>query len=98
MDPHQFTLLKLLTAPIFGRSPRPQVDFKRLVAAHERLGLPTPTPAQLRDAMQMLKGRGSVNTQPKILLREELETCRFEVWITPLGRDHLAAARAEQDA
>ena len=38
-----------------------------------------------------LKGRGHVNTEPKIILKEEVHDVEFEVWLTPLGRRELSA-------
>ena len=40
-------------------------------------------------SLNMLKGRGLVNTNPKIMLREEVDTAEFEIWLTPLGRTEL---------
>jgi hypothetical protein len=36
-----------------------------------------------------LKGRGYVNTEPKIIMKDEIESAEFEVWLTPLGRTEL---------
>lgn len=87
-------LLKLLTAGPFQRSPRPKVSVGKLVTALQRMGNAEANQADLVVSLQQVKGKGYANTQPKILLPSELETATFEIWITPLGRDALAAALA----
>lgn len=86
------SLLKLLTAKPFQRSPRPQVNVQKLTTGIQRMGEPDVTVEQVISALQTLKGRGYANTTPKILMPDELQTASFEIWITPLGRDTLAAA------
>jgi len=46
-------------------------------------------PEELFANLVELKGRGYVNTIPKIILKEEAPTAEFEVWLTPLGRTEL---------
>lgn len=82
-------LMKLLAMKHFPlQRPRPQVDIAKLVTALGRLGCETTVEAAFEELIT-LKGRGIANTEPKIILREELESAKFEVWLTPLGRTEL---------
>lgn len=87
----QLDLLKLLTMNTFQRSPRPKVTVGKLESALGKIGVVGVTQADLVSALQLTKGRGYANTQPKILLPNELTTAEFEIWITPLGRDYLSS-------
>jgi hypothetical protein len=86
--------LKLLTAPPFQRTPRPKVTVAKLVTGMQRLGTAEVNEESLIKTLQTAKGRGFANTIPKIILPNELPTASFEIWITPLGRDTVAAAQA----
>lgn len=83
--------LKLMLAKPFQRSPRPKVTTEKLITALGRMKVEVEEAAFLK-TMQTLKGRGFVNTQPKILLPDELKTALFEIWITPLGKTNLSNA------
>lgn len=82
-------LMKLLAMKHFPlRKPRPQVDMAKLVTALGRLGCETTAEAAF-DELITLKGRGIANTEPKIIMKDEMATAKFEVWLTPLGRTEL---------
>lgn len=91
-DPElQLSLMKLLATKHFPlRAPRRKVKLAMLVKAMDKIGAPT-EPMPLFDNLIELKGRGHVNTIPKIILKEESETAEFEVWLTPLGRSELSS-------
>ena len=92
----QLGLMKLLSTKHFPlRSPRPTIKLEKLIAVLERIEL-TATKTELFDNMNELKGRGHVNTQPKIILKDEIEDAEFEVWLTPLGRTELAKKMSEE--
>jgi hypothetical protein len=89
-DPEvQIGLMKLLASKHFPlRAPRRKVNMVQLTKAMAKIGNPVDVTA-LFDNMVELKGRGYVNTIPKIIMRDEIETAEFEVWLTPLGRTEL---------
>tara|TARA_B100000965_G_scaffold402221_1_gene427687 strand:- start:1392 stop:1682 length:291 start_codon:yes stop_codon:yes gene_type:complete len=85
----QLGLMKLLSTKHFPlQSPRRKVKLAQLEKAMEKIGSPTER-GPLFENLCELKGRGYVNTIPKIILKEEAETAEFEVWLTPLGRTEL---------
>ena len=85
----QLSLTKLLATKHFPlQKPRRKVKLEVLVKAVAKIG----TAASSQEVfvnLNELKGRGHVNTEPKILLKEEAETAEFEIWLTPLGRTEL---------
>lgn len=85
----QLALMKLLASKHFPLlPPRRKVKVEVLEKAVAKIGTPT-AGSQLFDELVELKGRGYVNTIPKIILKEEVQTAEFEVWLTPLGRSEL---------
>ncbi|MCA8925675.1 MAG: hypothetical protein KDD82_27955 [Planctomycetes bacterium] len=81
--------MKLLSMKHFPlRSPRPKLGIPKLLEALKRLGTET-TVDDLFGDLNTLKGQGKVNTEPKIIMRDEVETVQFEIWLTPLGRTEL---------
>ena len=85
----QLGLMKLLSTKHFPlRAPRRMVKVGTLEKAMIKIGAAT-TSEELFNNLVELKGRGLVNTIPKIILREEALTAEFEVWLTPLGRSEL---------
>ena len=85
----QLSLMKLLATKHFPlQKPRRKVKLGVLMQAIAKIGTAAPSP-EVFDNLNELKGRGHVNTEPKILLREEAETAEFEIWLTPLGRTEL---------
>ncbi len=88
-DAIQLSLMKILASKHFPlQAPRPKLKLDKLVAALGRLGTQSTQEAAFVELCE-LKGKGWVNTDPKIILREEFETAQFEVWLTPLGRTEL---------
>lgn len=85
----QLALMKILASKHFPlQKPRPKLKMGKLVAALKRLDTDVgaePTFVELCE----LKGKGWVNTEPKIILKDEMDTAEFEVWLTPLGRTEL---------
>lgn len=87
-DSLELAFMKLLSLKHFPlKKPRPKLKFEKLITALERMGTNTETDA-LFDLMNTLKGRGICNTEPKIIMRDELDE-PFEIWLTPLGRTEL---------
>lgn len=85
----QLGLMKLLSTKHFPlRAPRRSVKLEMLEKAMLKIGTAT-NPEELFANLVELKGRGYVNTIPKIILKEEAPTAEFEVWLTPLGRTEL---------
>ena len=90
----QLGLMKLLSTKHFPlRKPRRTVKMDMLVKAMARIGTEG-TQKQVFEVLNLLKGRGLVNTDPKIMLREEVDTAEFEIWLTPLGRTDLQSKLA----
>ncbi len=89
-DPElQLGIMKLLATKHFPLSkPRRSVKMAMLVKAMAKIGHPA-SQELIFENLNELKGRGYVNTDPKIMLREEVETAEFEIWLTPLGRTEL---------
>lgn len=85
----QLALMKLLSTKHFPlQAPRPKLKLEKVCKALERLGSTTDVGTAFEN-LNELKGRGFVNTEPKIILKDEIDTAEFEVWLTPLGRTEL---------
>lgn len=85
----QLALMKILASKHFPlNKPRPEIKLAKLIAALKRLETETTLDAAFVKLCE-LKGIGWVNTEPKIILREEVDTTPFQVWLTPLGRTEL---------
>ena len=85
----ELALMKLLAMKHFPlKPPRPKLTMGKLVEAIKRLGTTTTVPP-LFDTLNTLKGRGLANTEPKIIMKEEMTTATFEAWLTPLGNTEL---------
>ena len=88
-EDRHLAIMKLLAMKHFPlRSPRPKVGMAKLLEALKRLGTETTLDHLFYD-MNTLKGQGKVNTEPKIIMRDEVDSVEFEVWLTPLGRTEL---------
>lgn len=89
-DPEvQLSLMKLLATKHFPlKGNRRKVKMDVLVTAVGKIGTAT-KPEVMFENLCELKGRGLVNTVPKIIMREEADTAEFEIWLTPLGRTEL---------
>lgn len=85
----ELALMKLLSMKHFPlKPPRPKLTIGKMGEALKRLG----TEAQvvpLFETLCTLKGRGLANTEPKIIMKEEMTTAQFEAWLTPLGHTEL---------
>lgn len=85
----ELSLMKLLAMKHFPlKPPRPKLTMKKVVEALSRLGTKTNTPPAF-EALCTLKGQGLANTEPKIIMKDEMESAEFEAWLTPLGRTEL---------
>ncbi len=88
-DELDLALMKLLSSKHFPlRQPRAKIKLEKLVMALGRMGTETSVDS-LFELMNTLKGRGICNTEPKIILKDEVDTATFEIWLTPLGRTEL---------
>lgn len=86
----QLNLMKLLSTKHFPlREPRRKVKLALLAKAVGKVAGEPPEITPLFDNLCELKGRGHVNTVPKIILKEEADEVEFEIWLTPLGRAEL---------
>jgi hypothetical protein len=90
-DPElQLGLMKLLATKHFPlQSPRPKLKLEKLLKALERVMGSPPDADTAFENLTELKGRGYVNTEPKIIMKDELDSVEFEIWLTPLGRTEL---------
>lgn len=85
----ELALMKLLSLKHFPlKPPRPKLTMAKLGEALKRLGTSAEIPP-LFEALCTLKGRGLANTEPKIIMKEEMNTASFEAWLTPLGSTEL---------
>ena len=83
-------LMKLLMAGPWQRSPKgPKLGLNKLAEAMGKLGTPVDKPGDVIEPLQNAKGRGFMNTEPKIILKEEWPTVEFQLWLTPLGKNEL---------
>jgi hypothetical protein len=82
-------LMKMLSLKHFPlKRPRPKLTMGKIVEALKRLGTQTTVPPAF-ESLCTLKGQGLANTEPKIIMKDEMETAEFEAWLTPLGRTEL---------
>lgn len=85
----ELALMKLLALKHFPlKPPRPKLGMAKLQEALKRLGT-TAEVQPLFEALCTLKGKGYANTEPKIIMKEEMTTAQFEAWLTPLGHTEL---------
>ena len=85
----ELALMKLLSMKHFPlKPPRPKLTMGKLAEALKRLGTTAAVPP-LFETLCTLKGKGLANTEPKIILKEEMNTASFEAWLTPLGSTEL---------
>ncbi len=85
----ELALMKMLMAGPWQRAPKgPKLGLDKLSEALGKLGTPC-GPAEIVEPLQNAKGRGYMNTEPKIILKEEWPTAEFQLWLTPLGKNEL---------
>ncbi len=90
----ELEMMKLLSMKHFPlKPPRPKLTVQKMVDALKRLGTEAAVQAAF-ESLCTLKGQGLANTEPKIILKEEMTTATFEAWLTPLGRTELEKAIA----
>ena len=93
-----FNLMKLLTSKHFPlEPPRKKVKLGMLLKLLKKLGVEIEEETAFFELCQM-KGTGVVNTNPKIIMKDEIDTAEFEIWLTPLGRTELVRQLEEQKA
>lgn len=82
-------LMKILASGPWQKAPRgPKLGLAKLAEALTRLGTQS-QPNDVIEPLQTVKGRGWVQTDPKIILKEEWPTAEFQLWLTPLGKTEL---------
>jgi hypothetical protein len=82
-------LMKLLMAGPWQKAPKgPKLGLAKLAEALNKLGTPV-KPDEVIEPLNNAKGRGFMNTEPKIILKEEWPTVEFNLWLTPLGKNEL---------
>ena len=85
----QLSLMKLLSTKHFPlQKPRRSVKLEFLVKLLAKLKCETEKVAVFEN-LNELKGRGLANTDPKILMKDEIDIAEFQIWLTPLGRSEL---------
>jgi hypothetical protein len=88
-DTIEMALMKMLMTGPWQKNPKgPKLQLAKLAEALGKLG----TPCQPTDVIEPLntnKGRGFMNTEPKIILKEEWPTVEFNIWLTPIGKNEL---------
>ena len=78
----QLALMKLLATKHFPlQQPRNSVKLAKLCMALGKILKEQVEAGVAFENLIELKGKGLVNTQPKIILKEEIETCEFEIWL-----------------
>jgi hypothetical protein len=83
------TLMKLLQAGPWIKNPKgPKVGLAKIAEALSKLGTSCQA-TEIVEPLQTCKGRGYMNTEPKIILKEEWPTAEFQLWLTPLGKTEL---------
>lgn len=89
-DPElQIGLMRLLGSKHFPlQRPRTKVKIDFLLKLLAKIGCETTVELAYMN-LNELKGQGFANTEPKILMRDEIDTAEFEIWLTPLGRTEL---------
>lgn len=95
----ELAIMKMLTAGPWRRAetPRgPQLGLTKMAEALGKLGTPGVAPDMIIEPLQNVKGRGWVQTDPKIILKEEWPTAGFQLWLTPLGRTELERRLASE--
>ena len=86
----ELALMKMLTAGPWQKAPKgPKLGLPKIVEALGKLGTPGVKPDGMIEPLQNVKGRGWVQTDPKIILKEEWPTVEFNLWLTPLGKTEL---------
>jgi hypothetical protein len=94
----QLGLMKLLSTKHFPLAhPRPKIKVEKLIAVLGRIKIQAGQD-DLFVNLNELKGRGLVNTTPKIIMKDEIDTAEFEIWLTPLGRTELVRLMEEEQA
>ena len=85
----ELALMKMLMAGPWQKAPKgPKLKLEKLAEALGKLGTPV-QPADVVEPLNTAKGRGYMNTEPKIILKEEWPTAEFHLWLTPLGKNEL---------
>jgi hypothetical protein len=85
----ELALMKMLTAGPWQKAAKgPKLGLAKLAEALGKLGTPA-KPDAIVPALQNVKGPGWVQTDPKIILKEEWPTVEFNLWLTPLGKTEL---------
>jgi hypothetical protein len=85
----EIALMKMLMAGPWQKNPKgPKLGLNKLSEALGKLGTPI-QPNDIVEPLQNCKGRGYMNTDPKIILKEEWPTAEFQLWLTPLGKNEL---------
>lgn len=85
----ELALMKMLTAGPWRKEPKgPKLGLNKLSEVLGKLGTPC-EPLMIIEPLQNAKGRGYMNTEPKIILKEEWPKAEFQLWLTPLGRNEL---------
>ncbi len=85
----ELALMKILMAGPWRKDPKgPKLGLDKLAEVLGKLGTPC-QPGDIVEPLQNAKGRGYMNTEPKIILKEEWPTAEFQLWLTPLGRNEL---------
>ena len=85
----EMSLMKMLQMSPWQKVPRgPKISLARISEALGKMSTPVPVDGIVEPLLN-LKGRGWVQTDPKIILKEEWPTVEFQLWLTPLGKTEL---------
>ena len=86
----ELAIMKMLQAGPWKKEPRgPKLGMAKVIEALGKLGTPGLKQDTVVTALQNVKGPGWVQTDPKIILKEEWPTVEFQLWLTPLGKTEL---------
>jgi hypothetical protein len=85
----ELPLMKMLQMGPWQKVPHgPKITLARIAEAMGKMGTAVAAPAIVEPLLNV-KGRGWVQTDPKIILKEEWPTAEFQLWLTPLGKTEL---------
>jgi len=83
------SLMKLCMAGPWAKNPKgPKLKLDKLAEALTKLGTACKA-SEVIEPLNNAKGRGFMNTEPKIILKEEWPTVEFNIWLTPIGKTEL---------
>jgi hypothetical protein len=92
----ELSLMKMLLQSPWQKAPKgPKITLGKMSEALGKLGTPLAAEAIVEPLLNV-KGRGWVQTDPKIILKEEWPSAEFQLWLTPLGKTEVSKRASGQ--